>query len=166
VAEEIDLMQKYITERGDRGQPEREAVNNIPVVTKNECPYCGGLDCISENTCQMPGCGMAVIFNTKEFNPHDMTPEEATRIARIKSVKQQEYGLKKGKKAPSENDLWAEIARLKEQLHDIKQPENTKKIPAYLEKLIGPKPPPEPLPVPKKNANVKIEGDYDPFADF
>lgn len=130
----------------------------ILTVTKNECPHCGGKECIVDNQCQMPDCGEPVIYNVKEFEPRKLTVEEATEIARIKVAKEQAYGKEKD---PTKDDLWAEIARLKEQVRSIQSGE-PEPLPGYMVKLL----PPKSEPAPKKEVNTLPEDQGDPFADF
>ena len=143
----------------------------IPEVTKNECPHCGGRDCIINNRCEMPGCGLPVIYRVKEYVVKKLKPEEAARIAQMKIMKDMEYGTKRD---PSKNELWGEIARLKQQLAEI-QHGNPIAVHRSYEHLFGKEKlqtlglaqaeSPKTVPIPKKKAN-KLPEKGDPFGEF
>jgi len=141
-------------------------IPEIPEVNENKCPWCGGIDSIVDNRCEMPGCYKPVIYKVKEYKPRKLTVEEAFKIAQIKNMQNIEYGTKK---EPTKDDLWAEIARLKQQINKI-QNGNPLELHESYQNLFGHEKLQElgfapTKPIPKKEYNV-LRDQGDPFEEF
>jgi len=64
----------------------RASFTTTPLVTENRCPWCGGLDGIVGNRCQMPGCGRPVIYKgPRPVDEPALTPQEIEILASQKA---------------------------------------------------------------------------------
>jgi hypothetical protein len=66
----------------------KASFQGVPKVDANKCPWCGGLDSIVDNRCQMPGCGKPVIYTgPKPVDEPAISSDEADMIARRRAEK-------------------------------------------------------------------------------
>jgi len=127
--------------------------DKVPTVKINKCPWCGGLDSIVNNQCQMPGCGKPVIY--KGPRPREEPALSEQEIAIIVAQKQGEMQkiLSMGSLPGDLRSMRAEINKRKDVIRgkaDIIEDE--KPVPKREMKI-------------RRSSSISV-GPGDPFKDF